>query len=229
MAAPGYSSTRVVKRPLVIAGPAGGGNHRVHFPGVGDFLAAMLDARVGAFAYLHGYLDGTDGLPPLQIETIPGVEMRGAASTPASSDVAARIEHTEARRSIELDDSPFVVEALPVSHGPVPAVAYAASARGHRIVFAGDHDGRGDGLAAFARDADLLVMHLPIPEDAGNAARALHATPSRVGEIAVHGALARGDRQQHGRFTSPFRRPAEARLGPGLPESMRPVCHRKFI
>ena len=88
-------------------------------------------------------------------------------------------------QTVELDNSVLSVDALPVTHGPVPAVAYAVTVREYRIVFAGDHDGRGDGLARFARDADLLVMHMPIPEDAGSAARALHATPSRIGEIAA--------------------------------------------
>ncbi len=172
----GYFSNR--ERSLVLAGPSGGGNARVSFPSIEDFLAALLQPGSGAYPYLGGYLDGSDGLPYLRVVT---VEIEEAEEDEGDEDEEE--EELELTR-ITLRDSPVQLEAVSGSHGPVPAAFYRVTAGGRRIVFAGDHDGRGDTLAEFAEDADLLVLHMPIPEGAGQAARALHATPARLGEIA---------------------------------------------
>ena len=52
----GYFSTR--EHPLPVAGPGAGGP----FPGLNGFLSDMLDKDSGAFSYLSGYLDGSEGL-----------------------------------------------------------------------------------------------------------------------------------------------------------------------
>ena len=193
------------ERSLVLAGPSGGGNERVVFPSVEDFVAALLQPDSGAYAYLGGYLDGTDGLPYLRLAMIEldddddddddgdddadeddRDEERGDAEAEdeENEDDSDEEEELEIDR-IPLRDSPLTLEATGGSHGPVPAVMYAVSAGDKRVVFAGDHDGRGDHLEAFAEGADLLVLHMAIPEDAGRAAKALHAEPTRLGEIAA--------------------------------------------
>ncbi|MEM9316369.1 MAG: MBL fold metallo-hydrolase, partial [Pseudomonadota bacterium] len=144
-----------------------------------DFLAALLQPGSGAYPYLGGYLDGSDGLPYLRVVTVEIEE----PDDDADEDSDEEEEELELTR-ITLRDSPVQLEAASGSHGPVPAAFYRVSAGGKRIVFAGDHDGYGDALAEFAEDADLLVLHMPIPDGAGRAARALHATPARLGEIA---------------------------------------------
>jgi ribonuclease BN (tRNA processing enzyme) len=160
----GFFSKR--SRPLPIAGPEGtkpGGT--VPFPGLQDFLQAMLDAERGAYAYLSGYLDGSGGLAKLEQVEVP------LASNGAIALMTASNER-------------FVVEALPVPHGPVPAIAFRLRQGDNTLVFASDQNGSNPAFVDFARGAGLLVMHMPIPQDADEVARRLHATPEKIGEIA---------------------------------------------
>jgi ribonuclease BN (tRNA processing enzyme) len=78
----------------------------------------------------------------------------------------------------------FGVEALSVPHGPVPAVAFRLRLGDATLVFASDQNGSNPAFVDFARDADLLVMHMPIPQDADQVARNLHAPPETIGNIA---------------------------------------------
>jgi ribonuclease BN (tRNA processing enzyme) len=158
----GYFSPR--QRPLVVSGPAAGGP----FPGLAGFLSGLLDERSGAFGYLAGYLDGSDGLVRL--------DPREVASAGAGEQEV-------------FNNGSFKITARNVPHGIVPTVAYRVEVAGNSIVFASDQNGSDESFMSFARDADLLVMHLAIPGSADPAARALHATPARIGEIA-HGANA---------------------------------------
>ncbi len=154
----GFFSRR--SHPLTIAGPGGGGG----FPGLGGFLQAMLDPEQGAYAYLSGYMDGSDGLARLEPIEISMDSVRALSLTTAGME--------------------FAVDALPVPHGPVPTVAYRLRVGDIRIVFAGDQNGTEPAFVDFARDADLLVMHMPVPQDADPIAKNLHATPQKIGTIA---------------------------------------------
>nr|XP_061807101.1 ribonuclease Z-like [Nerophis lumbriciformis] len=153
----GYFSDR--RRPLAIAGPSAGGP----FPSLKQFLTRLLDRDHGAFSYLAGYLDGSAGLAQLLPMT---VEM-------GSSDI------TEVYK-----DDLLLVTALAVPHGIVPAVAYAIHSEGKTIVLGSDQNGSNPEFVRLAKNADLLLLHAVIPQDAGRAARALHATPSRLADIA---------------------------------------------
>jgi len=155
----GFFSKR--SRPLPIAGPGGAGR----FPGLQGFLSAMLNGERGAYAYLSGYLGGSGGLAKLeQIEVPIGSE----------APVALKAASNERIR----------VDALPVPHGPVPALAFRLRLGETTVVFASDQNGSNPAFVDFARDADLLVMHMPIPQDADPVARNLHATPDAIGSIA---------------------------------------------
>lgn len=156
----GYFSGR--ERPLAVAGP--GGSSR--FPGLNAFLARTLAPGEGAYQYLGGYLDGSGGLVRLE---------------PQEVDIA----EPGVLRLIDDADRDLRVAAMPVPHGIVPAVGFRIDARGRSLVFASDQDGSAPGFADFARNADLLVMHMPIPEDATGAALELHAKPGRIGAIAA--------------------------------------------
>lgn len=155
----GFFSKRA--RPLPIAGPGGAGP----FPGLQDFLAAMLDPERGAYAYLSGYLDGSGGLARLERVEVP-IASNGPIALMAASNER------------------FAVDALPVPHGPVPALAFRLRAGEATLVFASDQNGSNPAFVDFARDADLLVMHMPIPEGADEVARKLHAMPATIGDIA---------------------------------------------
>lgn len=153
----GFFSGR--EQPLPVAGPGPGGP----FPGLGAWLDSMLAAGTGAYGYLSGYLDGSGRLVKLvQHEVAPDTE-----------------------DPVRVHDGDVVIDALPVPHGIVPALAYRVTAGDASIVFASDQNGSSGAFADFAADATVLVMHLPIPEGATGAALKLHATPSRVGRIAA--------------------------------------------
>ena len=144
-------------RPLPVAGPDGDGV----FPGLENFLGAMLDKENGAYAYLSGFLDGTGGTPMLS----PREVTAGAPALLWSSEE-------------------LVVDGMQVPHGIVPAVAFRVRAGGTTIVFASDQNGSDPVFAGFAKDASILVMHMVVPEDVSGVGRRLHAPPSVIGELA---------------------------------------------
>ncbi len=155
----GYFADR--RQPMSIAGPSG----NARFPGLQGFLSAMLDPESGAYRYLSGYLDGQNTglfrLVPIEVDT---------------RDPAAQLV---------MRTGQLAIDALAVPHGPVPSLAYRIAANGKTIVVSGDQNLSAPGFQAFLQDADLWVMPLPIPEDAGGAARNLHAVPSLIGKTAA--------------------------------------------
>lgn len=153
----GYFSDRTA--PLPIVGPDGNDL----MPGVKAFLQALFNAESGAFRYLSGALDGTDGL--FQLEPV-------------------ELEAHVGARHLVLQTPELRVDALGVMHGPIPALAYRVSAFGKVIVFSGDLNGENPALHAFAKGADLLVIDHAIPERADKIARSLHAAPSEIGKLA---------------------------------------------
>lgn len=154
----GYFSSR--QAPLPVSGPAAQGQ----YPGMRDFMRRLFDGQRGAFAYLNGTLDGTEG----QFQT-PAIEIAVDGS---------RVQPV-------LDEPGLRVLALPVEHGPVPTIAYRIEVRDKVIVYAADQNGDRPEFPEFARGADLLIMPLAIPEAADDNALRLHATPSEVGAIAT--------------------------------------------
>jgi ribonuclease BN (tRNA processing enzyme) len=153
----GYFSGR--EQPLPLAGPGPGGP----FPGLEAWLESMLAAGSGAYGYLSGYLDGSGGL----VKLLP------------------REIDRETREPVRVLDGEIAIDALPVPHGIVPALGFRVNVAGVSVVFASDQNGSSDAFTAFAKDASVLVMHLPIPEGATGAALKLHAPPSRVAAIAA--------------------------------------------
>jgi len=149
------------QRPLTVAGPSGSNR----FPGLDDFLQANLNATDGAFKYLTGYLDGSGNLPKLDAIEI-------AEDADAWSDLLATQDLIS-------------IFAQHVPHGIVPATAFRVEVQDKSIVFSSDQNGSDPEFARFAKNASILVMHMPIPEDSGDAAKQLHAVPSRIAEIAA--------------------------------------------
>jgi len=149
------------QRPLTVAGPSGSNR----FPGLDEFLQANLNATDGAFKYLAGYLDGSGNLPRLD-----AIEV--------SKDAEAGTDLLAGQDSIS-------IFAQHVPHGIVPALGIRVEVQDTSIVFSSDQNGSDPEFTNFAQDASLLVMHMPIPEDSGDAARQLHAVPSRIAEIAA--------------------------------------------
>jgi ribonuclease BN (tRNA processing enzyme) len=148
-------------RPLPIAGPNGAG----FFPGLKDYLYAMLNADDGAYAYLSSFLDGTNNTPML---TSREVEVGEPAVVYTSKELR--------------------VDALHVPHGIVPTVAFRVTIGDQVFVFASDQNGDDPAFVEFAKGASILVMHMAVPDGATGIARRLHAPPGVIGEIAAQSA-----------------------------------------
>lgn len=152
-----YFSDRSIDLPIY--GPTG--NDRM--PGTEDFVAALFNPETGAYRYLASYLTGTDSYRLL------------------ARDVAANGK----KPTIAIDDQRFKLAAVPVHHGPLPALAWRIEIAGRSIVVSGDMNGDNHTLETLAENADLLVAHNAVPEHASGAARELHMPPSVIGKIAA--------------------------------------------
>ena len=146
-------------QPLPVYGPTG----NTLFPATTEFIQVMFNAKTGAFRYLYDFI--TPGAASYTIEAHDVDTAKPAVSTVYS-------------------DKGLKVSAVPVIHGPVPALAWRVDTAGKRMVFSGDTNGNGGGLEQLARQADLLVAHNAVPEDATGVARNLHMPPSVIGRIA---------------------------------------------
>lgn len=140
---------------LAVAGPSGNGR----FPGLNAWLDYMLSFDGSAYQYLSAYLDG-------------GPTVLAPKEVPPSRTVSV------------FSEGGISITARHVPHGIVPAVAFRVEVDGSVIVFASDQNGSDPSFADFASAADLLIMHMAIPEGAGLRAKQLHAEPSAIGRIA---------------------------------------------
>lgn len=144
-------------RDLPLYGPTGNSL----MPSATAFVQRLLGPD-GAFAYLSDYLDGRESYRLLPHD----VEASG-------------------KRQQQVMSEPYRVTAVPVVHGPIPALAWRVEIGGHSLVFSGDMNNQNDALAGLAKQADILIAHHAIPEQAGAIARRLHMPPSVIGQIAA--------------------------------------------
>lgn len=85
-----------------------------------------------------------------------------------------------------LKENGLKVTAMPVKHGPVPAVAYRIEYKGKSIVYSGDTNSESPNMAAIAKHADLLIYDTAIMDTHPNPAMLqLHTTPTRMGQVAA--------------------------------------------
>lgn len=145
-------------RDLPLYGPSG----NQIMPGTGEFVRALFGSN-GAYRYLGSYLDGGERYRLI----------------PHDIDAAGR-QRVQLPSVAGIDAS-----AVPVHHGPIPALAWRVELGGHALVFSGDLSNRRNTLAGLAAGADLLVVHNAIPEHAEEAARNLHLPPSEIGRVAA--------------------------------------------
>jgi ribonuclease BN (tRNA processing enzyme) len=151
-----YFSNR--QRDLPLYGPTG----NQLMPSATQFVLDLFGPN-GAFHYLNSYLDGSEAY-----RLIP-------------HDVKA----TGKERQVMIDTKNLRAEAVPVHHGPIPALAWRVDIAGKSLVFSGDMNNDYQTLSGLANKADLLVADHAIPEGAGRIARNLHMPPSVIGQIAT--------------------------------------------
>lgn len=80
----------------------------------------------------------------------------------------------------------LLIEAIAVDHGPVPAVAFRVSYKGHSIAYSGDTKSTGANMVTIAQDADLLIYDTAITDTLppNPVFHQLHTSPTRIGEVA---------------------------------------------
>lgn len=147
------------KEDLKVLGPAG--NFRM--PGAKDYVNAVLGEQ-GAYRYLSNYV----------------TEDKRASYKVRATDVPL----SPREKNTYTLDSGIQLSAVPVEHGPLPAVAWRVDMDGCAISFSGDMNNSYGTLAKLALGSDLLVANNVIPQEAMGAARFLHMPPSEIGLIA---------------------------------------------
>lgn len=148
-------------RPLPVLAPAGQGD--------GAGARAFFQRMSTLYGGLQGVLEGGT-------TAAPGVGF------------AVRVREVPAfgnRRWARFRSERLALAAMPVHHGGIPAVAWRVQAQGFSLVFAGGFSNRRNVVADFAKDADALVVHHAIDENARGDVLQRYATPSKLGRIAA--------------------------------------------
>lgn len=127
-------------RPLTIVGPSGTDT----FPALETFLARQFGEQ-GSFPFMSGVLSGE----AFELET-------------RTVDVALATPQLV----VELDGLRF--SALGVPHGRAPALAFRIDGPNFRIVLSGDQTARLPAFPRFAKNADVLVVHAMITDEAAS-------------------------------------------------------------
>jgi len=156
-------------RPLPIYGPSG----NKFMPATVTFVRALFDNTHGVYRYLGNFLsplnDATYKLQP------HNVDIRSKLVAPRKTGDKIKTIFTNDR---------LRATATAVIHGSLPALAWRIEAKGKRIAFSGDTNGEGGNLELLAAQADLLIAHNAVPEDASAVELQLHMPPSTIGRIA---------------------------------------------
>lgn len=159
----GYFTGR--DRDLPLYGPTGNDL----MPSAVEFVAALF-GESGAFRYLNSY------------------------TTPDEDDyllVAHNVNAKDEHVHPIIKTQGYTVSAVAVHHGPIPAIAWRIDAGGRSFVFSGDMSNKYNSFTPLAKDADLLVAHNAVPEDASGIAKDLHMPPSSIGHIAADAGIGR--------------------------------------
>mgnify|MGYP001376376367 CR=1 FL=1 len=154
------SSTENRPGALTVLGPNGGGEQ---YPSTSGFLDRLL---------------GENGLYPFLADALTFQSSLGYRIR--SMDIPAQGNRRWARYGSDY----MRLAAIPVHHGGVPAVAYRVEIGGQSIVFGGNFSNLKNSLAAFASDADALIVSHAIPEIARGQLRDQYALPSQIGKVA---------------------------------------------
>ena len=146
------------QRDLPLYGPTG----NTLMPSTTEFVQGLFGTK-GVYRYLSDYVDGR------------------ASYRLLPHDVLA----TGKAQAVVLQNGDGTLTAVPVHHGPIPALAWRVAIGGKTVVFSGDMNNDYGTLSALANNADYLVADHAIPEGASGVARNLHMPPSVIGEIAA--------------------------------------------
>ena len=148
--------------PLIVLGPD---SNNPSYPDTETFINRLIGPQ-GAYAYLADFLTyKSSGGYRVRVRNVPA---------------------TGKRRWARFASEDLKLAAIPVNHGPVPALAWRVEVDGISIVFTGDFNNLKDVVADFAKGADAIVAHHAIAENARGNQRELHALPSQIGRVAAN-------------------------------------------
>src|SRR5215475_14218286 len=164
-----WLSRQLRAEPLPIVGPSGN-DVAPDFP---TFLARLFDEKNGAFQVLGGTLGASQGV---------GVRLNVSV-----------VDVAKAEPSTVFKGHDLTVTAFGIPHANMPTLAYRVETPAGSVVFSSDQTGTNPKFVDFARNANVLIMHLSIMSGATSTsqAQALHATPAAVGRIAQEAAVGR--------------------------------------
>lgn len=147
------------EEPLIVLGPD---SNNPDYPDTETFIDRLIGPE-GAFSYLKSYLTYSKG----------------------SYRVRARnVTSTGKKRWSRFGNEDIRMSAIPVNHGPVPALAWRVDVGEMSVVITGDFNNLKNVMPEFAKGADALIATHAIPENARGNQRELHALPSQLGRIA---------------------------------------------
>jgi len=153
------------ERPMAFAGPSA--NERN--PGSRRFIDLLFGAD-GAWSYMNAF------------------QGFGYTVDEASSSLSSLVPELVPLRSQTLPELGVSVRSVAIPHDAMPSVAYRIDIGERSITFSGDVAEAAPSLVALARDTDVLVHDLALPE--GDAMHVkLHAKPSSVGQAAQNAAV----------------------------------------
>lgn len=152
-----YFSNR--SNDLKVFGPEGNS----FMPSASKFVQRMVGEE-GAYPYLSDYLL-TEEKSPYKI-------------------IASNISLKDRGIQLVYKAEQFVLQAIPVHHGPIPALAWRITLAGCSVTFSGDMSNQYQTLKMLAKESELLIAHNAIPENLQGVGRKLHMPPSEIGKIA---------------------------------------------
>jgi len=113
----------------------------------------------------------------------------GASNTGVVRLDASVVDVTKQEPTTVFDRDGIKVTALGIPHGNLPTVAYRVETRGKSVVFSSDQNGTNPRFPEFAKNANLMIMHLAIGVGANNPNQALPAIVGSVAQSASPGRL----------------------------------------
>lgn len=147
--------------PLIVFGPD---SNNADYPGTETFIERLI-GPTGAYSYLQDFLTH---------KSRGGYRVR-----------ARNVPSIGKRRWSQFRNEELKLSAIPVNHGPVPALAWRVDIGERSVVVTGDFNNLKNVMREFAKGADALIATHAIAENARGTAREMYALPSQLGNIAA--------------------------------------------
>ena len=169
-------------KPIVVWGPGekvGPGADKavfpntsiLQYPAISDYVSGLYNKQTGIERYLNIFASAIHG------------GMFSFEAHNVSSDIS------NPTPQVIYDKDGVVVKAIAVNHGPVPALAFRIESNGVSIAYSGDTSSKTDNMIDISKKADMVIYDTAITDTLPNlyptdvVFKALHTTPTRMGEV----------------------------------------------